>query len=354
MRNIIGRICTAVLTLLIASPAIAQDCEAILRGGVFTESVRNSTYDSRDTVMRFACNSSTVSNGGGASAIIYGVPMSANMYRDKVKTSCERYNRDRSVSATDFNFVRDASSVLADAWSNCMGGSGARIGLQQSPDIKNFLVTINYRKSGPASPPRARATLVRVGGDAKCVCAKSVGGSGCTITETGINLTVPDSGTQSLTCTRQSANGILFALDSDIDGQRTASLPSIRLAPAAVITPASRYSSGGHCSYGSSPIPNFEVRVALHDFESVPPMTLSYRGRSSNLGSVIVDPSKPYVRSNVRMMADRTSDRSGLYLTVGAQTTYILKQSGNYDCDYDRGKRQINNLRIETVINNIF
>jgi hypothetical protein len=354
MKLVLEKLCTIFLAMLFATPALAQDCDAILRGGVFNESVRDSKYESRDVVMRFACNSKTVNTGGGATAVVYGVPMSGNAYQDKVQESCDSYNSDRFVSKADFEFVREASAVLADAWSNCMNGGGTSIGLKQSPDIKEFLLTVNYRQAGPNSPKRTRATLSRTGGDAQCKCVKSVGGGNCNVRGDDISLIVPSSGTVSLTCTRTSVEGILFALQSSADGQQTASLPSLRLDPAAIITPSGRIFSGGKCDYNTSPIPNFQVQVTLHDFENLPPMSLSYRGNSSSVGVMTIDPNQPFALANVTMLADRKDNKSGLYLTIGDQTKFILKQGGNYDCDYDRGRGKINNLRVDTKIYKLF
>jgi hypothetical protein len=353
MRNWVARVYIVLVAVCLSGQAIAQECDAILRGGAFNESVSNVTYDSRDVVMRFACNSSSVRSGAGASAVIDGVPMSGNQYRDKIKSSCDQYNQDRTVSTTDFQFVRDASAVIAQAWSACMSQPGTKIGLQQSPDYKRFLVTTSYRRPGSRSPNQSRGTISLVGDGSKCECVSSSGGS-CAPFRGGFQLRVPDAGSRSINCTRKSATGVLFSLNSDQDGQRNVSLPSLMLSPAIKFSPSGAFSSGGYCSSNDNPIPNLQIQVALYDFETLPQMSVSYHGRSSSLGTQIVDSKVIYEQTNVTMAANRNTNSSGIYLTVGDTVHRILAQYGNYDCSGDIGRRRINNLRISTSVVNLF
>lgn len=345
------------IAFLIASPALAQECDAILRGGAFNESVRTLNYESRDVVMRFACNSASVRRGAAAGAVVYGIPVSGNAYSARANNACQRYNRDRFVSQSDFEFVREASSVLASSWAQCINRDGINISLLQAPDPKQFVVTVGYRKAGEGGLAVSKATLNLVGGSASCTCTTSAGGGTCGQgkSDNEFLLSVRDSGNQSLICKRGSTSGVVFSLDSNVSSsQKMASLPTLQLAPAVVVTPAVRYASGGMCTYTQLPIARFERTVSLYDFETPPPMALEYRGRGSNLGSVVINPIQGFHRDNMRMEADRSSNSSGLYLTVGSRNFWILKQSGNYDCDYDRGKRSIGRLAINVEYHSLF
>jgi hypothetical protein len=333
---------TALLTCL-AFPASAQNCEAILKYGVFDVRAAQSSAHYAETMNRHFCKDKTSETGGGLTVPIYGVPVTGTAFQNRRKAICETLNTSRSLDETNQSFVREASTAILDAWQGCMGRTGMQFSLVQTGQPKFVRGIVRYRKPGTGAAASASgAAVLRFLKPGSCKCEDTSDGSECQVSEDKVSFTIPDDGTQSFICTRDNTGPVEATLSSPMSQTQDYFLAALALSPRLTLTPGT-FGSNGRCNGNIATVPLVKATLIAEDIPADSPFALYYRGQSSNLGSLSLQQSEfPYVREGLKLGAVRKDNtKDGIYAGVDDQRVMILKQHGNYDCSDDIGYARI-------------
>ncbi len=143
----------ALLLALMPFGALAQNCDAILKSGVFDE-LTSSTYLKTDSVtIRAACNSMD-RNFAGTAYTEYGI-FDSN-YKEARK-ACENVYNSQSLTDSQYLAIKTASKPIVDAWKSCLSiNRNFRLALKQDKDDGQYDVVI--RNLGVTNTITLRAT----------------------------------------------------------------------------------------------------------------------------------------------------------------------------------------------------
>jgi hypothetical protein len=136
--------------LLICVPAAAQNCNAILKYGIWDTYSSNSNLAQSRAFSNWLC--SAEKNGGntslGISAEGYG-SLSFGKSSNSEQQLCRSSASGTSLTKSGSTFASQASKVIADAWSNCMNSLGGHASVVYHDDSRLFSITLQY--VGPKS-----------------------------------------------------------------------------------------------------------------------------------------------------------------------------------------------------------
>jgi hypothetical protein len=186
MKKVRTRVLSAVAVYLLfhCNAVYSQDCDSVIKGGVFNSTLINYSTSSQSSFKDFQCSSDFQSrdeatNAGISIAVpIYGVPFElGGTFSESTKEIWKRANCSQSQRSTSFREARHtliqfASSEILSAWQNCNNRIGLKCTLQNrddkvvifnaiwnpahgdngsAPEVVDSLITGGSRKSIPTS-----------------------------------------------------------------------------------------------------------------------------------------------------------------------------------------------------------
>jgi hypothetical protein len=121
--------CATVLSAAFGAPAIAQqDCDSILRFGIWDSLETSSAVVERAQVANWYCSASSRSGGGG---VIFG-PIDLRRSEASSASACASNQSSYMLDESQKSLLRTASGRIVDAWSNCMRAYGEHASPSQS------------------------------------------------------------------------------------------------------------------------------------------------------------------------------------------------------------------------------
>lgn len=174
----------AVLGVVTSGPSVAQDCGALLRGGVFDISQYSSDQEQARSFASWYCDkrfsSEEDANSLGASGVIpvKGVPVRLGF--DSKKQSfqswqtefCSKVNSSASEQSRVRQFLQTASSQIIEGFNRCISAYGIHAWLERTADPRTFVFAAKFV---PANDQRtARISTKAAPFETKCDIDQSV------------------------------------------------------------------------------------------------------------------------------------------------------------------------------------
>lgn len=329
----------ALILFLWSAAAVAQDCDAILRDGVFDVSGSGSDMSSFESLARHYCNSNTSATGGGLTVVIDGVPIGGNAYQQSRNAKCEQLHKTRSLTVSERHFVRAASQAIVTAWNDCMTRDGVRFSLKQAANPKIVDGFVGFRSASTPAVDKIDAVISLPASGfepSQCSCGPSLPGGSCSQVGGGLQMVVLNNQLQSFSC-RRATTGALSASITSTQGNRVAQLPALSLRPT-IRLQQPPYVSGGSCSATGGGVPLYEATLILEDLRSDSIVSIYGHGVGNNLGARQIDLSDfPLELTRVRLAApvrnEMLGKKTGLWVAVtdGAEVL-VIEQRGNRGC----------------------
>lgn len=149
------------LLILLSRSSYAQDCGALLAGGVFDISKKETDASTTTSFMHWFCDKKFSSqqeaeNFGASAAFPFkGIPVQLGFSSEKTswsswyRSTCATFQSNFDTRQRVREYLQKTSSAIVEGFNSCLNQDGFHVWLEHTPDPSQFVLALKFVSPGP-------------------------------------------------------------------------------------------------------------------------------------------------------------------------------------------------------------